>query len=200
MLQVKHHIYVWLSSSPPRAPRAPPRAAPTTTTAVPIHKRVVYMCGICKFTTWNMTVLCRYQFGHNLFQHTTAKIARIMHCLSQHGCPSEHGSGTLISGKTRLSIAGLQCVRVRQARQGMRRRKTTISPGVMVALNRLSICGSWCGDPYSPHQVYYMLVCDDLCLGVGRVSHYRKQCWLTRDVAAQWLSGIILLYRWLAGV
>jgi hypothetical protein len=94
------HFYVKLDPAPPRAPTAPPRAAYTTTTTVPIHRRVVYMRGKSKIATKNVTVLCRCPFGRNLFQHTTVRHAQIVSSLSQLGCPSDHG--TLISGKTHI--------------------------------------------------------------------------------------------------
>ena len=42
----KQQIYEWVDRSPLRAPTVPPRVPHTTTTVVPIHKRVVYMHGI----------------------------------------------------------------------------------------------------------------------------------------------------------
>jgi len=84
---------------------------------------------------------------------------------------------------TQPSLTGQCPSHMSSVSETIRRRKRTLSPGVTVALNRLWICGPWCGDPNGPHQAHCMLVRDDGCLGVGCVLHNLMQCRLARIVA-----------------
>jgi len=84
----KQHVYVWLDPSPLRTPTVPSRAPHTTTTAVPLHKRVVYMHGISPAgVDWNwvttvtfVMILNDYAFGLDLARETQSNTPGVWPC------------------------------------------------------------------------------------------------------------------------
>ena len=98
---------------PPHASTSRPPATHTSTTALRIRRKLVYMRGLSEFTTQKITVFCRCPFGRNLFQHTTARLAPIMWSSSPLGCPAYTGWLPLSSFSYILdSLPTADCVQV----------------------------------------------------------------------------------------